>query len=156
MAIFQCLVVDWAVARFAMTGHCSWLHRPCCSERFGWLGAILMINLAAMVVDTDLRALGQDTPLWVRVSGDVGSTFTCSNSSRACSSGDESCSAALGESNPFAEVLEEIKKMLALIVEEGKQDKEYLDWGDTEREENDASWTEKINQIVTQRTDRDS
>ena len=46
--------------------------------------------------------------------------------------------------------------MLALIVEEGKQDEEYLDWGDTEREENDASWTEKINQIVTQRTDRDS
>ena len=29
--------------------------------------------------------------------------------------------------NPFAEVLEEIKKRLALIVEEGKQDKEYLD-----------------------------
>ena len=42
------------------------------------------------------------------------------------------------------------------MVEEGKQDKEYLDWGNTEREENDASLTEKINQIVTQRRDRDS
>ena len=41
----------------------------------GWRGAILKFNLAAMVVDTDLRALGQDTLLWVRVSGDVRSAI---------------------------------------------------------------------------------
>jgi len=51
--------------------------------------------------------------------------------------------------NPFVEVLAEIEKMLDLIVEEGKQDKENLDWCNTEREENDASLTEKINQIDT-------
>merc|ERR1740138_815108 len=51
--------------------------------------------------------------------------------------------------NPFTEVLGEIKKMLALIVEEGKQDKENLDWCNTEREENDASHQEKVDQIDT-------
>jgi len=51
--------------------------------------------------------------------------------------------------NPFTEVLGEIKKMLALIVEEGKQDKENLDWCNTEREENDANHAEKVDQIDT-------
>ena len=51
--------------------------------------------------------------------------------------------------NPFTEVLDEIEKMLKLIVKEGKQDKENLDWCNTEREENDASHAEKVNQIDT-------
>merc|ERR1719276_559005 len=51
--------------------------------------------------------------------------------------------------NPFTEVIGEIEKMLKLIVKEGEQDKENLDWCNTEREENDASLTEKINQIDT-------
>jgi len=57
--------------------------------------------------------------------------------------------AMVQKGNPFVEVLAEIEKMLDLIVEEGKQDKENLDWCNTEREENDASLTEKINQIDT-------
>lgn len=57
--------------------------------------------------------------------------------------------AMVQKGNPFTEVLGEIKKMLELIVEEGKQDKENLDWCNTEREENDASLAEKINQIDT-------
>merc|ERR1719161_893614 len=57
--------------------------------------------------------------------------------------------AMVQKGNPFTEVLGEIKKMLKLIVEEGKQDKENLDWCNTEREENDASHAEKVNQIDT-------
>jgi len=57
--------------------------------------------------------------------------------------------AMVQKGNPFVEVLAEIEKMLDLIVEEGKQDKENLDWCNTERDDNDASLTEKINQIDT-------
>jgi len=57
--------------------------------------------------------------------------------------------AMVQKGNPFTEVLGEIKKMLKLIVEEGKQDKENLDWCNSEREENDASLADKINQIDT-------
>ena len=51
--------------------------------------------------------------------------------------------------NPFTEVIGEIEKMLKLIVKEGEQDKENLDWCNSEREENDASLADKINQIDT-------
>jgi len=57
--------------------------------------------------------------------------------------------AMVQKGNPFTEVLGEIKKMLKLIVEEGKQDKENLDWCNTEREENDANHADKVNQIDT-------
>jgi len=57
--------------------------------------------------------------------------------------------AMIQKGNPFTEVIGEIEKMLKLIVKEGEQDKENLDWCNTEREENDASLTEKINQIDT-------
>jgi len=57
--------------------------------------------------------------------------------------------AMVQKGNPFVEVLGEIEKMLKLIVKEGEQDKENLDWCNTEREENDASHTEKVNQIDT-------
>jgi len=40
--------------------------------------------------------------------------------------------------NPFDEVLDEIDKMLELIKEEAKQDKENLDWCYSERDENHA------------------
>merc|ERR1719223_2437960 len=55
--------------------------------------------------------------------------------------------AMIQKGNPFTEVIGEIEKMLKLIVKEGEQDKENLDWCNTEREENDASLTEKILQI---------
>jgi len=57
--------------------------------------------------------------------------------------------AMVQKGNPFVEVLGEIENMLKLIVEEGKQDKENLDWCNSEREENDASHTDKVNQIDT-------
>jgi len=57
--------------------------------------------------------------------------------------------AMVQKGNPFTEVLGEIEKMLKLIVKEGEQDKENLDWCNTEREENDASHEEKVNQIDT-------
>merc|ERR1719487_1212427 len=44
--------------------------------------------------------------------------------------------AKLQAENPFDEVLDEIDKMLALIEEEAKQEKENKEWCETEREEN--------------------
>jgi len=70
--------------------------------------------------------------------------LTASQSPRA-----KKIAAMVQKGNPFVEVLAEIEKMLDLIVEEGKQDKENLDWCNTERDDNDASLTEKINQIDT-------
>merc|ERR1719231_1029603 len=72
------------------------------------------------------------------------SVLQSANSPRA-----KKIAAMVQKGNPFTEVLGEIEKMLKLIVEEGKQDKENLDWCNTEREENDASLAEKIDQIDT-------
>merc|ERR1719329_569808 len=57
--------------------------------------------------------------------------------------------AMVQKGNPFTEVLAEIKKMLKVIVEEGKQDKTNLDWCNDEREENDQNLAEKIDEIDT-------
>jgi len=67
-----------------------------------------------------------------------------SNSPRA-----KKIAAMVQKGNPFTEVLAEITKMLDLIVEEGKQDLENLNWCNSEREENDESLADKINQIDT-------
>lgn len=56
--------------------------------------------------------------------------------------------ALLQASNPFDTVLEEISKMIELIAEEGKSDKENLDWCNKEREENEASLKEKKAEIL--------
>jgi len=56
--------------------------------------------------------------------------------------------ALLQASNPFDTVLKEIAKMLELIDEEGKSDKENLDWCNKEREENEASLKEKKAEIL--------
>jgi hypothetical protein len=50
--------------------------------------------------------------------------------------------------NPFDTVLEEIDKMLELIEEEGKSDKENLDWCNSERDENEKSLKEKKQEIL--------
>jgi len=57
--------------------------------------------------------------------------------------------ALLAAGNPFDTVLSEIDKMLEVIVEEGKVDKENLDWCNDERTENDASLDDKNDQIST-------
>merc|ERR1719361_338886 len=55
--------------------------------------------------------------------------------------------ASLEADNAFTEVLGEIDKMLEVIVEEGKADKEKLDWCNSERAANDKSLGEKNDQI---------
>jgi len=55
--------------------------------------------------------------------------------------------AALEAVNPFEEVLAEIEKMIKLTDEEGKQDKEKLDWCRAERKENKANLKEKKTEI---------
>jgi len=50
--------------------------------------------------------------------------------------------------NPFTTVLDEIDKMIDLIVEEGKADKEKLGWCNKERTENDASLKQKNKDIL--------
>jgi chromosome segregation ATPase len=57
--------------------------------------------------------------------------------------------ALLAAGNPFETVLAEIDKMLEVIVEEGKVDKENLDWCNDERTENHESLDDKIDQIST-------
>lgn len=57
--------------------------------------------------------------------------------------------ALLAAGNPFDTVLSEIDKMLEVIVEEGKVDKENLDWCNSERTDNDASLDDKKDQIST-------
>jgi len=57
----------------------------------------------------------------------------------------------LQKGNPFKTVLKEITKMLDLIVEEGKADKENLDWCNDERDENDSNLADKNDQIDTLR-----
>lgn len=49
--------------------------------------------------------------------------------------------------NPFTGVLKEIENMLVVIKEEGKADKEKLDWCNDERGTNDASHAEKVAEI---------
>lgn len=56
--------------------------------------------------------------------------------------------ALLQASNPFDTVLKEITKMIELIAEEGKSDKENLDWCNKERDENEASLKEKKAEIL--------
>merc|ERR1719409_421474 len=51
--------------------------------------------------------------------------------------------------NPFTVVLEEIEKVLALISEEGKVDKENLEWCNSEREENHKKLEAHIEAIST-------
>merc|ERR1719183_3229760 len=55
--------------------------------------------------------------------------------------------ASLEAENAFTEVLGEIDTMLEVIVEEGKADKEKLDWCRDERTSNDKSLGEKNDQI---------
>jgi len=50
--------------------------------------------------------------------------------------------------NPFDTVLDEIDKMIKLIGDEGKADKENLDWCKKERKENKASLKEKNSEIL--------
>jgi len=50
--------------------------------------------------------------------------------------------------NPFDGVLTEIKKMISLIGEEGKADKEKLGWCNKERKENKAARKEKNGEIL--------
>lgn len=57
--------------------------------------------------------------------------------------------ALLQASNPFEVVLKEIEKMLELIAEEGKVDKENLDWCNKERDDNEASLAEKKKEILS-------
>eukprot|EP00929_Paragymnodinium_shiwhaense_P117644 TRINITY_DN884_c0_g5_i1.p1 TRINITY_DN884_c0_g5~~TRINITY_DN884_c0_g5_i1.p1 ORF type:complete len:750 (-),score=337.56 TRINITY_DN884_c0_g5_i1:112-2361(-) len=56
--------------------------------------------------------------------------------------------ASVSAENPFSIVLEEIKKMIANIAEEGKVDKEKLDWCGSERKSKNDEKTEKENQIA--------
>jgi len=56
--------------------------------------------------------------------------------------------AAVQADNPFSEVLDEIDKMIELIGEEGKADKEKLDWCNKERKENEASKAKKNKEIL--------
>merc|ERR1719454_266438 len=51
--------------------------------------------------------------------------------------------------NPFTVVLEEIEKVLAIISEEGKVDKENLEWCNTEREENHKILEAHVEAIAT-------
>jgi len=50
--------------------------------------------------------------------------------------------------NPFDEVLDEIKKMITLIGEEGEADQKKLDWCNGERTENDASLKKRNKEIL--------
>jgi cell fate (sporulation/competence/biofilm development) regulator YlbF (YheA/YmcA/DUF963 family) len=56
--------------------------------------------------------------------------------------------ALLQAENPFTTVLDEIEKMINLIVEEGTADKEKLDWCNKERTDNDASLKQKSKDIL--------
>jgi len=55
----------------------------------------------------------------------------------------------LEKKNPFNKVIEEIEKMLKLIVEEGEADQKQLDWCDSERESNDSELEKRTDQIET-------
>jgi len=55
----------------------------------------------------------------------------------------------LEKKNPFNKVIEEIEKMLKLIVEEGDADQKQLDWCDSERENNDSELDKRTDQIET-------
>eukprot|EP00747_Dinoflagellata_sp_TGD_P137745 gnl/TRDRNA2_/TRDRNA2_175726_c0_seq19.p1 gnl/TRDRNA2_/TRDRNA2_175726_c0~~gnl/TRDRNA2_/TRDRNA2_175726_c0_seq19.p1 ORF type:complete len:745 (+),score=293.70 gnl/TRDRNA2_/TRDRNA2_175726_c0_seq19:79-2313(+) len=57
--------------------------------------------------------------------------------------------ALLKAENPFDEVLTEIDKMIDLIAEEAKADKEKLDWCNTEREESHGDLEDTKKQILT-------
>lgn len=57
--------------------------------------------------------------------------------------------ALVKKGNPFTEVLEQIEKMLKLNEEEGKSDKENLDWCNEERTTNDEKHAEKVDQVDT-------
>jgi len=57
--------------------------------------------------------------------------------------------ASLQAENPFDTVLTEIDKMLELSAEEGKADKEKLDWCKKERKENKASLKSKKKEILS-------
>lgn len=50
--------------------------------------------------------------------------------------------------NPFDSVLDEIDKMVKVIAEEGKADKDKLDWCNSERKENKATLKEKRAEIL--------
>merc|ERR1719235_1048860 len=55
----------------------------------------------------------------------------------------------LAADNPFATVLDEIDKMLDVIEEEGKQDKENLDWCNEERKDNKKEKKQKEEQMLS-------
>jgi len=63
--------------------------------------------------------------------------------------------ALLKTGNPFATVLEEIKKMLTIIEKEGKADAEQLAWCNEERTQNDADLATKNEQIISLTTEID-
>jgi len=58
--------------------------------------------------------------------------------------------------NVFDEVLNEIEKMLKLIVKEEKADKDNLDWCNAERTENNGVLDQKVDDIDTLNTEIDS
>jgi hypothetical protein len=99
-------------------------------------GATGFLQMSSRRVRVHMHEMSQNTK--------IVSVLQNANSPRA-----KKIAAMVQKGNPFTEVLGEIKKMLKLIVEEGKQDKENLDWCNTEREENDASHQEKVDQIDT-------
>jgi len=99
-------------------------------------GATGFLQMSSRRVRVHMHAVSQ--------SNKIVSVLQGANSPRA-----KKIAAMVQKGNPFTEVLGEIEKMLALIVEEGKQDKENLDWCNTEREDNDASHADKVNQIDT-------
>jgi len=57
--------------------------------------------------------------------------------------------ALLEAENPFKVVLEEIKKMIALIAKEEEVDQKELAWCNSEREKNEATLAEKKEQIIS-------
>jgi len=63
--------------------------------------------------------------------------------------------ASVKADNPFDEVLDEIDNMIELIGEEGKADKEKLDWCNSERKENKDSRAKKNKEILSLEGDID-
>jgi chromosome segregation ATPase len=88
------------------------------------------------------------------VAGDAHSRHLVQNllkkaSSEAPSSRISKILALVQAENPFSTVLDEIDKMIDLIIEEGKADKKNLDWCNAERKENNDSLDQKKRDIVS-------
>jgi hypothetical protein len=88
------------------------------------------------------------------VAGDAHSRHLVQNllkkaSSEAHSSRISKILALVQADNPFSTVVDEIDKMIDLIIEEGKADKKKLDWCNAERKENNDSLDQKKRDIVS-------